>query len=95
MTLLRLPSGGQYAQKGLAVHFMSDPDEICCILPRTNVNAGIVCIAGSYKGYIRPSLIIVALKWLKKCNRLYSDIEINEKLFLMISKRRKMLMRNF
>ncbi len=81
MTLLRLPSGGQYAQKGLAVHFLSDPDEICCILPRTNINNGIACIAGSYKGFIRPSLIIAALKWLKRCNKFYSETEINELMF--------------
>ncbi len=77
MTLLKLDKGGQYAQKGLAVHFMTEPKEICCVLPRTAVDCGIVCISGKFKGFVRPAAICGALQWLKKNNRFFQDVDID------------------
>ena len=79
MTLLTLPKGGQYAQKGLAVHFMCEPQEIFCCLPRTPVDSGIVCNSGAYNGFIKPSAIVASLKWLKNSeNKHFKHIEIDE-----------------
>ena len=74
---MKLEKGGQYAQKGLAVHFMTEPNEICSKLPRTKAGSGVECIMGSYSGMIRPTLILAALKWLKKNNVFFKNIQID------------------
>jgi hypothetical protein len=76
MTLLVLP-GGQYAQKGLAIHFPDEPKEVLSILPRRDSNSGVICTSGNYKGVIRPLRLYCALTWLKHSNPLYDDIDID------------------
>jgi hypothetical protein len=76
LTLLNLPAGGQYAQKGLAIHFASEPSDIIQSLPVKPANAGIVCLSGKTACYVRPHVILAALHWLKKHNHLYNNINI-------------------
>ncbi len=56
---------------------MTEPKEICCVLPRTAVECGIVCISGKFKGFVRPAAICGALQWLKKNNRFFKDVDID------------------
>lgn len=76
LTVLVL-EGGQYATKGMAVHFTSEPSELQNTLPRAPDDDGVICESGKYLEVISPLKICAALLWLKRHNALYRYVSIN------------------
>jgi hypothetical protein len=73
--------------KGVVIHEVTE--NIPKILPRGTDEIGIKVIYERNKNFaseymkIRREKVINALKWLKSNNSMYSDIEINELLFVL------------
>ena len=87
MKLVTLPKGKQIAIHGPAVNVPTNLDTICNILPRIPTETQLIPFKLKrrlqYKGHymfqsVRPDKIMLALKWLKENNELYSDIEITK-----------------
>ena len=87
MKLLALPSGKQRSIHGPAVNVPSKIDNICTLLPRLTTEAELIPLKLKrklrYKGhymydFVRPDKIMIALRWLKENNSLYSNVDIND-----------------
>ena len=85
MTLVVLP-GGQYAEKGLVLNLPSDVQNVADQLPIKSAYSDIVGVKfiddkhvsdDDIKYFASPSNVFQALKWLKKHNVLYSDVNID------------------
>lgn len=81
MTILMLP-GGQFAEKGLAIHFPLNVSEYCnqlssikdeCFVVLSNKNEDSDSEIMSYRKVANYKLVKKALQWLKKHNHLYKD----------------------
>ena len=87
MKMVALPSGKQRCIHGPAVNVPSKLDNVCTLLPRMPSEASMIPLKLKrklrYKGhymydYVRPDKVMTALKWLKKNNPMYSNIDIND-----------------
>ena len=87
MKMVALPSGKQCCIHGPAVNVPSKLDNVCTLLPRMLSEASMIPLKLKrklrYKGhymydYVRPDKVMTALKWLKKNNPMYSNIDIND-----------------
>ena len=87
MKLLALPSGKQRCIHGPAVNVPSKVDNVCTLLPRLTTEAELIPLKLKrklrYKGhymydFVRPDKIMIALRWLKESNSLYSNVDIND-----------------
>ncbi len=85
--LISLPRGKQKGIKGAAVNVPADLGPVCTLLPRLPTEAHIVPLNlkrkleykhAYLKDLIKPTKIMEALRYLKKNNPLYHDIEIND-----------------
>lgn len=85
MTLVVLP-GGQYAEKGLVLNLPSDVQNVANQLPIKSAYSAMVGVKfiddkhvsdDDIKYFASPLKVFQALKWLKKHNILYSDVNID------------------
>ena len=69
MTLLVLPRGGQYAQKGMAIHFEAPIQEIVNDFSFINTANGFIPVINAHKEtsiqYMNYEKVVHALQWLK------------------------------
>ena len=86
MKMVALPCGKQHAIHGPAVNVPTDLTSVCTLLPRLPSQIQMIpmklkrklCYKGHYMyQYVRPSMVLTALQWLKSNNPLYKNIEIN------------------
>ena len=87
MKLVGLPRGGQKAIHGSAVNVPCKLQQVTSLLPRLPNSAEVVAVKLkrklAYKGhymyeYVRPKLVMDALRWLQENNQLYNDINVCE-----------------
>ena len=87
MKLLALPSGKQCCIHGPAVNVPLKLDSVCTLLPRLPNEASMIPLKLKqkihFKGhymfdYVRPNKVMMALKWLKANNPLYSSLDTND-----------------
>ncbi len=79
---------GAYGSKGHVCSFPQAVDEICTILPRLPENVNAISVVKHFKSKddspgslvfrIRKDKVLEALRWLKRYNKVYRDIEIQE-----------------
>ena len=73
---------GKKGLRGNTIAFMQDLQPICNVLPRLPENIPCVVLQSmkheNLELNIRPQKVLDALRWLKKNNRYYADIEISE-----------------
>jgi hypothetical protein len=83
---------GAYGSKGHVCSFPQAVDEICTILPRLPEHVNAISVVKHFKATddnegdrpgsmifnIRKDKVLTALRWLKKYNKVYKDIEIQE-----------------
>jgi hypothetical protein len=86
MKILCLPAGGQAGIQGSVVNVPVNTKQVCENLPRTMDESGLIAVklkrALKYKGacsykYIRPAAVVKALDYLRKNNKLYTDVTFN------------------
>ena len=87
MKMVSLPCGKQRGIHGPAVNVPSNVDNIVDVLPRLPSQCELIPLKLkrklAYKGhymyqYVRPNVVLNALKWLKVNNPLYTNVNINE-----------------
>lgn len=81
MTLVVLPRGGQYAEKGLAIHFPIPLQEIINIFPNVDLVGNLVPViiedsSVQVQRCVDMLKILDALIWLKNHNHIYKNIDI-------------------
>jgi hypothetical protein len=85
MKILRLPAGGQFAEKGQSICIPIPIQDLCKTLPRMPDDAGEVVIypahSKSYFQAVKPKKVFDALEWLMTHNPLYRDIQLNCNLY--------------
>ena len=79
---------GAYGSKGHVCSFPQAVEEICTILPRLPEHVNAISVVKQFKTKddspssmvfrIRKDKVLQALRWLKKYNKVYKDIEIQE-----------------
>ena len=73
---------GKLGLKGHSIAFMQDLQPIANVLPRLPDNIPCVVLQSmkheNLQFKIRPQQVLEALRWLKKNNRFYNDIEISQ-----------------
>lgn len=79
---------GAYGSKGHVCSFPQAVEEICTILPRLPENVNAISVVKHFKSKddspgslvfrIRKDNVLKALRWLKRHNKVYKDIEIQE-----------------
>ena len=93
MKMVALPSGKQRCIHGPAVNVPSKLDNVCTVLPRLPSQSELVALKLkrklSYKrhymyDYVTPEKVLNTLKWLRKHNPLYADVEVNEEWLLNV-----------
>ena len=86
MKMVALPSGRQQSIHGPAVNVPSNVDNVCEVLPRLPSQTELIplklkrrlCYKGHYMyNYVRPNVVLTALRWLKSNNPLYANVIIN------------------
>ena len=86
MKMVALPSGRQQSIHGPAVNVPSNVDNVCEVLPRLPSQTELIplklkrrlCYKGHYMyNYVRPNVVLTALRWLKVNNPLYANVIIN------------------
>ena len=86
MKMVALPSGRQQSIHGPAVNVPSNVDSVCEVLPRLPSQTELIplklkrrlCYKGHYMyNYVRPNVVLTALRWLKENNPLYANVIIN------------------
>ena len=86
MKMVALPSGRQQSIHGPAVNVPSNVDNVCEVLPRLPSQTELIplklkrrlCYKGHYMyNYVRPAVVLTALRWLKSNNPLYANVIIN------------------
>ena len=86
MKMVALPSGRQQSIHGPAVNVPSNVDSVCEVLPRLPSQTELIplklkrrlCYKGHYMyNYVRPNVVLTALRWLKVNNPLYANVIIN------------------
>jgi hypothetical protein len=79
---------GAYGSKGHVCSFPQAVNEVCTVLPRLPANVNAISVVKHFKTKddepssmvfrIRKVRVLAALRWLKKYNKVYKDIEIRE-----------------
>jgi hypothetical protein len=79
---------GAYGSKGHVCSFPQAINEVCTVLPRLPANVNAISVVKHFKAKddepssmvfrIRKDCVLGALRWLKKYNKVYKDIEIQE-----------------
>ena len=86
MKMVALPSGRQQSIHGPAVNVPSNVDNVCEVLPHLPSQTELIplklkrrlCYKGHYMyNYVRPAVVLTALRWLKSNNPLYANVIIN------------------